>query len=291
MTNIILDTNIILRYPKILGLQLPNTTFIVPLDVIDELSHRATQRGASFDRRIDLIEKASHQGTVAIVNTDLPIFRRYQELISTPNLSGADIAIVATALAYLEKGETVKIATLDKAIQKFASEKQIEILGYEDVEKLLGNFVKPTDKNTSVQNEIVTYEQTEKRNLFYGILIGIIVTLLATFIYKNIQNIISTINVWGTILLIIFIGISLFLFRERNRLSYGVFEFLVGVVAIIILFKPSNFDFARINFNLDFNIKLLGGLYIMVRGQDNIVKALKDTKVGLYLKDKFGIGA
>lgn len=69
-----------------------------------------------------------------------------------------------------------------------------------------------------------------------------------------------------------------------------MFEFLVGVVAIIALFSPNEFDFKAINFNLDFNIKLVGGLYIMVRGQDNIVKSQKDKKFGLWLKDKYGIG-
>ncbi len=69
-----------------------------------------------------------------------------------------------------------------------------------------------------------------------------------------------------------------------------MFEFIIGVLAIIVIFSSNNFDFSKVTFNLDFNIKLLGGLYIMVRGQDNIVRAIKDTKYGLYLKDKFGIG-
>jgi hypothetical protein len=36
-------------------------------------------------------------------------------------------------------------------------------------------------------------------------------------------------------------------------------------------------------------LKLLGGLYIMVRGQENVLKAIKNKKLGLWLKDIIGI--
>ena len=78
MTNIVLDTNIVLRYPKILGLQIANTAFLVPIDVIEELNSRANDRGASFDKRVDLIQNASQQGLVSIINTDAPAFVKYR---------------------------------------------------------------------------------------------------------------------------------------------------------------------------------------------------------------------
>jgi len=293
MTKIILATNIILRQPKVLGLQIPETEILVPVDVIEELNLRATQRGAPFDRRIDLIEKASLQGTISIINPDAPTYRQYKDLISTRKLSGTDIAIVAIALSLTNKGQQVKIATLDREIWKIASENGIEILSDVEIENLLTNFqptTTTTTTTTTIQSEIISYENKEKRNFFKGIITGGITTLIATIIYLNIDKVIATINIWGTIIAIIFAGVVLFIFREKSRLSYGVFEFLVGVVAILMLFKPTNFDFSTLNFNLDFNIRLLGGLYIMVRGQDNIVRGIKDTKIGLYLKDKFGIG-
>ncbi|MEE6130479.1 PIN domain-containing protein [Chryseobacterium arthrosphaerae] len=291
MTNIILDTNIILKQPKVLGLQIPELHFLIPLDVIEELNVRATQRGASFDRRIDIIEKASHQGTVSIINPDAPAYRQYRELVNANKLSGADIAIVAIALSLTNKGEKVKIATQDKEIWRIAKEHGIDILLETDVNNLLTNFIEPkTNTTDTVQKEIVTYEKKEKRNFFTGIFTGAMATLIATIIYQNIDKIIETINVWGTILVILIAGIGLFVFRERKRLSYGVFEFLVGVVAIIMLFQPTHFKLSTLNFDLDFNIRILGGLYIMVRGQDNIIKGIKDTKIGLHLKDKYGIG-
>lgn len=290
MRKIILDTNILLRQPRVLGLEIPDTEFLIPLDVIEELNVRAQNRGASFDRRIDLIEKANRQGTVSIINVDAPAIRQYRELFKTTKLSGADISIVAIALNLKNKGENVYIATQDKDIWKVAHDNNIGILSEVDANDLFSKFIEPKTEGDTIQKEIISYENKERFNFWTGIIIGVIATLIATLIYKNIDKILSTINVWGTITVILLAGIALFVFREKKRLSYGVFEFLVGVVAIIALFSPNDFDFTTINFNLDFNIKLVGGLYIMVRGQDNIVKSQKDKKIGLWLKDKYGIG-
>ena len=290
MKNIILDTSILLRQPRILGLEIPNTKFLIPLAIVEELIERTRQRGAKFDRRVDLIEKAANQGTVSIVTLDESEIKQFRESHNLTKLSKADISIVAIAASLKSKNEDVTIATLDNDIIKFAQDNKIGILSEVDASELSSTFTESQTDNNTIQTEIVSYENKEKQNFWTGIFIGIFATLIAIFVYKNIELIISTINVWGTIAVILFVGIGLFIFREKQRLAYGVFEFLVGVVAIISLFIPKDFDFNTIKFNLDFNIKLIGGLYIMVRGQDNIVKALKDKKLGLILKDKFGIG-
>ncbi|SFC75000.1 PIN domain-containing protein [Flavobacterium phragmitis] len=292
MTNIILDSNIILRQPKILGLQIPGMNFLVPMDVIEELNTRAVQRGAPFDKRIELITKASVQGTISIINPDSPFYRQYRELVNNTRLSGPDISIIAIALGLINKGDKVKIATQDKVIWKVAEENDIEILHEDDINNLLANFVQPTKNSAdTVQKEISNYEKKEKKTFFSGIFTGTITTLTAVVIYKNIDILLQTINVWGTIIVIIIAAVGLFVFRERRKLSYGVFEFLVGIVTIIMLFQPVHFNLSTLNFNMDFNIRLIGGLYIMVRGQDNIVKGIKDTKIGLFLKDRYGIGS
>lgn len=290
MKKIILDTSIILRQPRVLGLEIPETEFLIPIDVVEELVVRTQNRGAKFDKRVDLIEKASQDGKVTILNVDTPANRQYREHFKSTKLSGADISIVSVALTLKNKGEEVFIATLDRDIEKVAHDNNIGILSENDINNLLSKFVEPQTNNDTIQKDIVSYENKEKVNFWRGIFFGAGATLIAVLIYNNLEKIISTINVWGTIAVILFAGIGLFIFREKQRLSYGVFEFLVGVVGIISLFNPNNFDFATIQFNIDFNIKLIGGLYIMVRGQDNIVKALKDKKIGLWLKDKYGIG-
>ena len=288
MINIILDTNIILRYPKILGLNLTDITFLIPLDVIDELSARSKLRATLSGKIIKLIERSSQDGNVAIINTDLPSFRSAESLINFSNLSGTDKAIMATALTYIQRGETVKIATQDKAIQKIALEHKIDILTDEDIKQLLQNFFR--NKLTQIKKEIKSYEQEQIWDLILKSSIGVLLSVGIKFISKDFQFIISTINIWGTILLILLCGILLFILREKQRLIYGIFEFFIGALIIVMLFQAKNFNLSEMNLNIEFGIKVLGGLYIMVRGQDNILKAIGDTKIGLYLKNKFGIG-
>src|ERR1700744_6245697 len=99
MDYVVLDTNIILRYPRLLGLRPPGTTFLVPLAVLQEVRDRARNRGDQADRRLDLIERADQEGTVSIINTDAPTYRALQENIAdTTHLSGADAAILSVAI-------------------------------------------------------------------------------------------------------------------------------------------------------------------------------------------------
>lgn len=291
MLNIILDTNIILRQPKVLGLKIPDIHFLIPLNVIEELNTRANSRGVSSDKRIDLIQKASEDGTISIINTDLPLYRQFSERFQANNLSNTDIAILAMAVDFKMKEQDVKIASLDKEIINFASTNGIEVLDNSGIENLIINFSEQTNKSsTALKEEILTYERSERKTLIVEILIGVLVTVFAYLIFKNIGKIVATIQVWGTITLILISGVALFVFRERRRLSYGVVEFLVGALAIIILFQPDNFNLSKVKFNFEFILKIFAGLYIMVRGQDNIIKAIKDTKIGLYLKENFKIG-
>ncbi|WP_336965041.1 PIN domain-containing protein [Chryseobacterium contaminans] len=290
MTNIIIDTNIILRYPQILGLRIPNINFIVPLVVISELNIRAEKRGVSYDPRVDLIEKAIKEGTISIINSDGPILAKYNRILHNNRLSSVDISILASAIEIKNKDQEVKIATLDKVIIDVAQQYNIEVLSRNEILKFLSEFKDEELKTESIENLILNYENKENKIFIKGLFIGIATCLVAVFLYKNIESVISTINIWGTIIIIILFGICLFIFREKQRLSYGFFEFFVGIGAIIILFKPNNFNYQELQFTFDFSLKLMGGLYIMVRGQDNIVKAIKDTKIGIILKDKFGIG-
>lgn len=329
MTKIVLDANIIISHPKLLGLSVKDIQFVVPLDVITELNERASLRGLSYDDRVELIEKGNLEGTISIINTDLPLYRKYHEDMKSYLATGTDISVIAVALTLKNKGEEVKVATSDKIVNKIANDNDLIVLTKSEIEKFIDSFKKPESKNTflkilydvlleiaeqiftatpifgsilipifkrlrasefpSIQGKIVFFERKETTNLIAGIVIGILITLLSALIYLRLDIIIGSINIWGTIALTLVLGIILFIVREKQRLAYGVFEFLVGVSSIILLFNSQKFNYSKIDFTADFYIKIAAGLYIMVRGQDNIVKAIKDSKLGYKLK-KYGIG-
>lgn len=329
MTNIVLDANIIISHPKLLGLSVKDIRFLVPLDVITELNERAIFRGNSYDDRVELIEKGNLEGTISVINTDLPLYRKYHEDMKSYLATGTDISVIAVALTLKNKGEKVRIATSDKIVAKIANDNNLITLSKSEIDEYIDSFKKPESKNTflkilsdvlleiaeqifiptpilgsiltpifkklravefpSIQGKIVFFERKETTNLIAGIVIGILITLLSALIYLKLDIIIGTINVWGTIALTLVLGIILFIIREKKRLGYGVFEFLVGVFSIILLFNSQKFNYSKIDFTPDFYIKIAAGLYIMVRGQDNIVKAIKDSKLGSKLKN-YGIG-
>jgi predicted nucleic acid-binding protein len=292
MTNVILDTNIIIAYPKLLGLKNSDLHFVIPIDVIFELNARANNAGKGYDDRAGLIEKSAAQGLVSIINTELPGYRTYLQSLETGRLSLADANIVAVALYYAsEKGDT-KIATLDKEIQRIARLHEIEVLTKENIEELISSFENPLSKLSlpeqtaevvksvfieialsffpfgkllfrtkipeilSIQGAIAFFERKQTINIIVGILIGIALTVLAFVVYFNLDLIIATINIWGTIILVILSGILLFIFREKQRFRYGIFEFSIGIVSIILLFQNKQFNFHQIKFDMDVSVKL-----------------------------------
>ncbi|MVM31195.1 hypothetical protein GO755_14225 [Spirosoma sp. HMF4905] len=107
-------------------------------------------------------------------------------------------------------------------------------------------------------------------------------------IYANLNLIVSTFEVWGILLAIFFISIVLFIAREKIRLAYGIFEFLVGFISVFFV-DPHGITCIKVRLDTNLSIKLLGALYIMVRGLDNIVKGLQGRKSGVWLKEKLGI--
>lgn len=289
MITIILDTSIIIRQPRILGLKSNDFKFHIPVSVIDELSKNSNRGNYSFEERRKILNQGLQEGTISLLGEGTPGFQNEIRSNLNTKLSNADLAILYYAKLYKEKNIDVAIATLDKEIIRQALESNIKVLSEIDINNISSKFIEPKEINSSVQSSIVEYEKKEKRTLIFGIFFGVIISFLSIYIYKNIGLIYSSINIWGTIILTLLSGIMLFIFREKYRLSYGVLEFLVGVFSIIIVFKSQNFNFEKIDFNNDLNLKLLGGLYIMVRGQDNIMKSIKETKIGFYIQDKIGI--
>jgi rRNA maturation endonuclease Nob1 len=295
MNYIIIDTNFLIKYPKILGSQIPDSIVILPEKIFEEIkyiaSHGDYYTRTTFSELIDLIVKSINL-SIVIAEDGEEYYAKFLERVTSPWLNNTESFIASIALGYKSENKNVKIATQDKKFQKFITSLGIEFLSKEESDNLLNQ--KQNITTTELQEKIENYEYKENKNTFVSLLVGILVAFVTIIIYNNLNptlgKIFSAINVWGTIIVVILAGISLFIFREKRRLSYGVFEFIVGIIAIVSLFYPNNFDYSKITFDLDFNVKLLGGLYIMVRGQDNIVTSVKRKKLGIWLKERFGIG-
>ena len=76
-------------------------------------------------------------------------------------------------------------------------------------------------------------------------------------------------------------------FRSRYRLYYGIVEFFAGFFTALNVFRPTNFDYSKLEIFALFQI--LGGLYIMVRGLDNVAQGVRGTDTEPTWKKIFGV--
>jgi len=140
---------------------------------------------------------------------------------------------------------------------------------------------------SQVKNSLKLINQIRPIFYFLGLLTFII------FFLENIQNLeyfknnISTVSIVGLSLLF---GFLLFLYRENYRLGYGALEIIVGLLAILSLFERINNESFIYNLNLEGYVKFGGGIYVIVRGMDNVFKSIKSKKIGVWLKKNYGIG-
>jgi rRNA maturation endonuclease Nob1 len=267
----IIDTNVLIQHPHILS-RAGSKKIVIPMAVMDELSSRDI--GERTKGITDLIGGAVSAG-VKIVSPPQDI--KYDILSSDRNaqrLSGADIDIACIAINYAEeRGKDVPcVVTGDRALANYLSTRGIRtITGSEFLGESQNEIL-----NKGLEKSAREVVSSQKRYIVISFSLGIGTSLLGTLIYSNIQLLVSTVSVWGTMTLMPLIGILLFWYREKFRLSYGVFEFFVGVIMSYYVFFPI-FNYSTIDVTQ--GIKILGGLYVMVRGLDNIGKGIGGTKV------------
>ena len=130
--------------------------------------------------------------------------------------------------------------------------------------------------NPDIATDAKALMSSQARYLFRGFLGGVLITLFLVIAWFNIQLIVSTLRVWGTVALVVISGIFLYWLRGRFRLPYGITEICVGVLMATKVFYPS-FDYGQIQPSE--LLQILAGVYIMVRGLDNLGKALRGTRV------------
>ena len=110
---------------------------------------------------------------------------------------------------------------------------------------------------------------------------------LAILVVRNHQLIFHTAPDWIVPIALLLAGLLFFWWRERDHLSYGLFEVMIGLLissqSIVTLPSPYELSTAK-------SIQLVGGLYVMVRGFDTIDRSIEDTRLGGWWKRLFRRG-
>ncbi len=275
----IIDTSVLLEHPQILS-RAGNRKIVIPKAVMHELSCRG--KGSKWSDIADLVASAIPAG-VHIV--DAPEKLKNDLIQSDRNaqrLSGADFDIARIAIAYAEQQgvDAPCVVTNDKALAYFLSSRNIKsIAGSEFIGKSKDDTL---NKEIEEKAEKVVFSQ--RRYLITSFVLGVVASAVANVVYSNIDLLISTITVWGTMVGLPILGLVLFWYRENFRLSYGAFEFCVGVIMSYYVFFPT---FSYSGLGVTEGIQILGGLYVMVRGLDNIGKGVIGTRLESLWKKIF----
>lgn len=234
-------------------------SLVIPFSVHTELE--------SISQMNHLVDKAVKGGHVQIQTlSTIPSIQR------TNKLSRTDIELITLAQEIQGQGEEVVIASEDRRVGEAAASLGIAYIRLNGLEELMS---KDTEIDQKINREAKSLLSLQKRELIVGFLSGFIANLLATLLWTHIDVVVATVTVWGTISAILCLGILMYTLRGRFRLHYGVFEFLFGIFIATKVFWP-DFNYDKIK-PTDI-LQVVGGIYVMVRGQDNIGKALQGTR-------------
>lgn len=267
----IIDTNVLLQHPQILS-RVGNRKIVIPKAVMHELSFRG--KGSKSSDIADLVTSSIPAG-VRIVEAPEKLKKDLiQSDRNAQRLSGADLDIARIAIAYTEQQgvEAPCVVTNDKALANFLSSRNIaSITGSEFIGESKGDTL-----NKEIEERAEKVVSSQRRYLITSFVLGAGASAVANIVYSNIDLLISTITVWGTMIGLPILGLALFWYRENFRLSYGAFEFCVGVIMSYYVFFPT---FSYLGLGVTEGIQILGGLYVMVRGLDNIGKGIVGTRL------------
>jgi rRNA maturation endonuclease Nob1 len=236
----ILDTSAILQAPEILS-RATSQKLLIPKAVFDELIARGRDQLRSLVG--SLINQALDAG-VEIV--DSPVKIKDELLASDRNaqrLTGADfdIARIAISIAEQDGKSAVAIITLDKALMTFLASRGISSL--RPAEFL--SQVAASKADPKIQSSAESVTRSQRRYMFYSAIAGAVISVLGNVLYSHSAFLISTASIWGTLIMLPVLGIGLFWYRQRFRLSYGIFEFIVGLMMSAYIFFP-DFNYVQL---------------------------------------------
>lgn len=106
--------------------------------------------------------------------------------------------------------------------------------------------------------------------------LGLIIALIFLIFTFRTDKTIS--NFCACVFISIYSGFYLWFLRKKIRLLYGIIEFIVGIIAVIVVLRSINYSYELLALPIEKMMSFVGGLYIMVRGIDNCFQSEKGKK-------------
>ena len=240
---IILDTNIIMRYPLLMALMKERHRLEVPHGVLSEIG-RFGDSG---------ISKLLHSGKIRVLKRQDSlehIQRRY------PKLGAVDAEILFDAMLVGKAGHREPvIATDDADLARAAEENGIEVMRSSDIAALIRAA---PDRETEVEEFI----QDERRRSLLLSAVGFCLGALTALAVVNYETICRTFPVWIWFLLPFPPAVGLLWLKAHCLRFYASIEVGVGVALAYMACHPDG----RIMIDSNSALKGLAAVYVIVRG-------------------------
>lgn len=211
MGKFILDTNILIMYPQILGYE---EKIIIPQTTVNEL-RGISYRNENIKKIFDILVKKLKNNKIELIG----IIEQPFNIMPPKELSINDQILIYIVEQYKvsNPGTDVYLITNDNMITKMCILKKIKCLNLNQLKSKINDY----------KINAIAKEQAEKINkaikirIIKALFIGILSTVAGAYIGKYIDVILPYINVWGTMILIQALGIGLYYVRHHLRVWYG----------------------------------------------------------------------
>ncbi len=229
----------------------------------------ATERSVIHKSIHTLLLEAKTKGSLVVVDMDSSLLREIPEDVqehlksvqSRIGVERASTVVLASWVKSVHREDEVYVTTTDGDVIDESTKCQILTYLPFGADKIAAEGTLRDAELKSLAGKF--HRLTHLVTLAFPIIAG----LLAWSLKPIFTWALSSINVWGIIVGIVIVSIVMYWFRSRQRLAYGSSEFVFGVVLAIRVFIP---DFDIRDLQTASILQLLGSVYVMVRGLDNI---------------------
>lgn len=261
--HLILDTEILIQHPHLLSLGGKKVKFILPQVVVEEL--REVRFGKDF---VELIEAAAQTKRLEILPRPVP-----QKLTHTVSrMNPGDESVIQTALHYLKTKKDAILVTEDNKLKSVAEKYGILTAdGAHMLKRLESSAAEGVSLTATVRRAADAIARQTRRYFLQGLVIGVVTSSIVILTWQFREEIVRLIPRYGMLPIALVVGVALFIFRSRQRLGYGLVEVAIGIFATYYSQKA---DLS----NPDSIVRVLAGLYIVVRGLDSIGKGIEGTR-------------
>jgi rRNA-processing protein FCF1 len=263
----VLDSNIVFRRPEILSRRIKGIDLVVPKPVVDELSFLGSKR-KNLAGIPSLLEQAAKKRIIRIDAAP----SSYTASAVTHEITLGD-ALILTYLDYRKsEGDDLLFVTDDLKLAHCAAQIGVAVATSSSFPPEGAEFESPDSGLKKITDTMRRYEWIR---LLMSVAIGVVASSGSSYLLPPLLKVAAAWHVWAPVAVILLLGPLVYAVRGRYRLFYGIAEFLVGVIMGARVFWPA-LDVDQLK--ASDTLQILAGIYVMVRGLENIGKALSGSR-------------